>query len=267
MSPTFHICSVWGDDRLAPDDIGKRVLQTLQRLEPLAPVMRNWAFLDRRSARGIPLARASSRMTALVESNVIRDDAGEPTEVVGYRIHAYGWEVPETWDARTVRIDFHAGSKWSSEIDFQIGDVPFPGDIPLPTDFSVVTYPVFKGALEAFAAVWPLPWALAHAFDLETRPIDAASGNGVRRSPFEGAWIAYLSAPLADGLAVPPEIASERTPGGGLVLTALGEPVDRTKPDDMRRSRLLERIMLERVGVQGTNRSGRPAHPARKGPY
>ena len=207
-------------------------------------------------------------MTALVESNVMRDDAGEPTEVVGYRIHAYGWEVPETWNARTAYIDFHAGSSWSNEIDFQIGGLPFPGEIPLPTDFSVVTYPVFKGALESFAAVWPLPWALAYSFDLKTRPIDAAARSDVgRSSPFEGAWIAYLSAALADGLTVPSEIATERSPGGGLLLSALGKPVDRTKLDDMRPSRALERIMLERVGVQGANRIGRPSHPSREGSY
>lgn len=267
MSQAFHISSVWADDSLAPDEIGKRIMVTLGRLERLAPIMRNWCFLDRRSARGIPLAEAEPRMAALVRENVKRDDFGEPEVALGYGIRAYGWDVPE-WDARTVEVDFHTGSEWSNEIDFRIGAIPFPGDPPQPTDFSVVTHPVFKGAMETFAAVWPLPWALAHSFDAEKLPIDAPAIRGsMRSSPFAVAWIAYLSAALTTGLEVPPEIVAEPTPGGGLVLSALDEPVNQMNADHMRRSRVLERIMLDRVGVGGTNRSGCPSHPARIGPY
>ena len=259
MSQTFNISSVWADDPQVPDEIGKRVLETLRRLEPVAPVMRNWYFLDSPSARGIPLAQAEPQMAALVERNVRRDDFGEPEEARGYGMYVYGWEVPETWDARTVHIDIHSGSKWSNGIDFEIGGHSFPGDPPRATDFSVVTYPVFKGALEVFAAVWPLPWALAYTFDIDARPR--------RASPFGGAWIAYLSAALTNGLVVPSELSTQSTPGGGLVLSALDTPIDQMNPDHMRRSRILERIMLECVGVGGADRIHRPTHSPRAGPY
>lgn len=56
---------------------------------------------------------------------------------------------------------------------------------------------------------------------------------------------------------------AERTPGGGLILSAVQTRIDQSNPDHMRRSRQLEAIMLERVSEYG-----RPnAPPARVGPY
>jgi hypothetical protein len=200
----------------------------------------------------------------MIERNIVRDDHGEPERISGYTVLAFGWAVPETWNARTVHITVKAGSTWSNEVEFEIGDFP-----RYPSDFSLVTYPIFKGALEAFAAAWPLPWALARTFDSDALPVDAAAYPDRRRSwPFEGAWIAYLSAPLAKNLSVPPQILSEPTTGGGVVLSALETTIDQMNPDHMQRSRILEQVLRDRIGVGDQYRDYGPApHPPRAGSY
>jgi hypothetical protein len=263
MSQAFRIHATWAEDKLTPEDVGTGLLETFRCLEPLAPVMRNWCVLGAEPPRGVPLDEARQNMTALVEESVTRNDFGEPEPESGYRVGAYGWEVPETWDARTVHITVGAGSTWlNADIEFEIGDSFFH-----EADASLVTYPVFKGALEAFAAVWPLPWALAYAsVEDDEPPIDAVGRR--RPSPFEIAWIAYLSAPLVKGVEIPDGLVAESTPGGGVLLSAVEVTIDQMNPDHMRRSRALEKLLIERIGVGDEHPEHHPAsHPPRTGPY
>jgi hypothetical protein len=87
------------------------------------------------------------------------------------------------------------------------------------------------------------------------------------RRPFGVAWIAYLSPPLAIGLAPPPEIVWERTPGGGMILSAVQERLDEANPEHVRRAGLLEAIMNERVGVVPGKVPQAAELPARTAPY
>jgi hypothetical protein len=262
MSQSFNIFARWSADTSDAGAIGSRLLETFSRLEPIAPVMRNWVMLD--GPRGVPLKQVETRMAAFVRKHVIRDDYGKAERVSGYGIWAYGWEVPETWDARTVHIHVNAGSTWWNEVEFEIGD-----SVRAAPDLSLITYPIFKDALEVFAAAWPLPWALAYTFNGDAPPIDARANAPLGRwSPFEIAWIAYLSAPLAKGLVAPAEIVAQPTPGGGVLLSAAEVTIDQMNPEHMRRSRVLEQIMRERIGVGDLNLNYRPApHPPRAGPY
>jgi hypothetical protein len=72
-------------------------------------------------------------------------------------------------------------------------------------------------------------------------------------SMFHMAWISYLSAPLAVGLTPPAELAAQRMPGGGLILSAVQDRLDPDNSDHVRRSRILTDLMLERVGNDGTS--------------
>ena len=261
MSQAFRIHASWTGDSLEPADIGRGLLETFRRLEPLSPVMRNWYLLGADPPRGVPLEQASD-MAALIKESVTRGDFDEPQPELGYRVTAFGWEVPETWDGRTVQITVDAGSAWSNEVEFEVGDA-----LRWEPDLSLITYPIFKGALEAFAAAWPLPWALAYAsVEDDAPPIDAAARP--RPSPFEIAWIAYLSAPLAKGLELPAGLVAESTPGGGLVISAVEDRLDQMNRDHMRRSRALEQLMCARVGVGDKHPEHHPAaHPPRIGPW
>ncbi len=67
-------------------------------------------------------------------------------------------------------------------------------------------------------------------------------------SQYQMPWIGYLTAERTKGLRAPPELATERTPDGGLLMIAAKERLDPGNPDHMARSKLLARIMIERGG-------------------
>ena len=68
-------------------------------------------------------------------------------------------------------------------------------------------------------------------------------------SRFHIPWLAYVSAPLASRLQLPAEIATERTPDGGLLMTATKERLDPANPEHLRRARILAEIMIARAGA------------------
>jgi len=67
-------------------------------------------------------------------------------------------------------------------------------------------------------------------------------------SRFHIPWLAYLSAPIAARLDLPPEIVTERTPDGGLLMSATEERLDPTNPEHLRRSRILAETLITRTG-------------------
>ena len=259
--PSFTITSQWASDTLTPAQIGVRAIETFRRLESISPAMRTWTLVE--DGKPVPLSAATARMTSVVEGSLKwkhPDRRDNPSH--GYAVVARGAQVEsEFGSAGTAHLWITAGAKFGDRISFAIGDILFP------PDFSLVTYPLYRASLETLASIWPVPWALAYTFSTETPPIDAKTGSGLKRqSPFEVAWIAYLSPALALGLEPPPEIVSERTPGGGMILSAAPGLIDPQNPDHMRRSRALQAIMTERVGTKDQH-LGPKDHAAREGPY
>ena len=67
-------------------------------------------------------------------------------------------------------------------------------------------------------------------------------------SGFHIPWLGYLSAPLASGFELPPEILTERTPDGGLLMTATKERLGPTVPEHRRR--VIAETMVARTVFQ-----------------
>jgi hypothetical protein len=136
---------------------------------------------------------------------------------------------------------------------------------------SIVTYPLFKAALLAISAAWDVQWACAQAFRLGAVrvPIDFAPGVPAFRidsvvqlpldptfpkSIFHAPWIVYLSEELAAGMTVAGGILAERTPDGGLLMSAATERLDPTNPEHVRCAHILADTMIAKVGVAGRER-------------
>ncbi|HEX8828991.1 MAG TPA: hypothetical protein VF778_12855, partial [Xanthobacteraceae bacterium] len=105
----------------------------------------------------------------------------------------------------------------------------------------------FRAALLATNVSWPPVWACAYAskMDYEKSPLFP----GAELFPFSAfhiPWLGYLSAPLAAGLELPAEILTERTPDGGLLMSATEERLDPTVPEHWRRARVIAEIMIAR---------------------
>lgn len=75
-------------------------------------------------------------------------------------------------------------------------------------------------------------------------------------SIFHIPWIAYLSAKLAVGVKLPPEIAAEATLDGGLLVAASRERLDPDNPEQARRARILAEILIKQTGY--SSGYGRP---------
>ena len=66
-------------------------------------------------------------------------------------------------------------------------------------------------------------------------------------SIFHIPWFAYLSAPLASCVKLPPEIQTERTVDGGLLMIAAEERLDLDIPEQVRRARILAETLIVRT--------------------
>jgi hypothetical protein len=236
-------------------------LDALSRIDPI--VFSSWQVMDYPAIDSLPLAMARPRIAAIIDNNVSRDDFGKPEPDEGYRAGAY---TGHGLSPRRMSLRINAGGTGAGETDLEAGEHDmFP-------DPAIVTYPVFKAALLAMNAIWPPVWACAYAFRSDFVKVPESYGGGVqgyrleslprvpshptfRYSPFHITWLAYLSVPLAAGLEMPPEIQTERTPDGGLLMIATEQRLDPTDPEHLRRARILARTMIARTGYRSARNS------------
>ena len=256
----YEIRAYWGSDGLAVETIADNTIDMLDQVKTLDPAFSNWELFDEPTQESVPLTEAEKDIYAFVRRNFEPSEWNETPDGAGYSILAFGGDcLDQEWSPRLVSIGITAGCSWQNSAKFGVGS---PN---LPPDYSLITYPIFKGALKAIASSWPCPWLLATYYSDDEAPIDTTmEAKRQNRSPFDVGWIAYLSPRLAAGLTPSADLAPERTPGGGLVLSAVQDLIDQRNPEHMRRSRMLEAILEDRVGREGR----RPALlPARIGPY
>lgn len=268
----YSISAQWWASEENAATVSGRLLETLNRLSALAPAWSNWQMLDGPGAEEVHLADARSGMTEFVELNTYRDDYDEADPEEGYTLVTWSQAIAGQHDpSRKTSLTINAGSRFYNDISFKVGG----GFGPSP-DLALVTYPLYSGALEILASSWPCPWAYASVFvddHSEAEVFDPATFKWIEdpkepSTPFENIWMAYLSAPLATGLTPSPELICKPTPGGGLILAAAHDRLDLENPEHMRRSRILQAIMCERVSDDpkqiGTLHR---KFPARIGPY
>jgi len=241
----------------SPAAIGAKFLDTLDNLSCIDPtIFANWKIMDYPARASLPLAAARPRIAAMIENNVYRNDLGEPRPDQGYTAGAL---VINDNKSRRISLRVHTGGKKKGDTWLQTGEWNV-----LP-DPAIVTYSIFKAALLAINANWPPPWACACAFRSNTVKVPERYPGGVQGyrlerlppvasdptfpySVFHIPWLAYLSAPLAGGVELPPEILTERMPDGGLLMIATEERLDPSDPEHLRRARILAEIMITRTG-------------------
>jgi hypothetical protein len=264
----YFIRSQWQGRVETPVAIGVKFLNTLDALSRIDPVLSSWILADfpnpssgdeitdEQNIKAIPLTSARSRITEIVENYVRRDDAREPDPNHGY--HAFA-TTSEIGGPRVANVTVNAGGKYGGGTDFGFGR----RYIELP-DLTIVTYPLYKAVLLAINTIWRAPWACAQAFrsgtvsvpGVEVAPgVVATRTDSVARVPldptfpdsvFHIPWIAYLSAEHADGIALTRDILIERTPDGGLLMSATTDRLDPDNPEHVRRARIIAEVMIAR---------------------
>jgi hypothetical protein len=240
----------------APVSIGAKFVETLDALNAIEPeIFGGWRVMDFPARSSLRLAAARDRMTSIIERNVSRDDLGNPAPVYGYTADAF---TEPAVKSRRVSLWIKAGG-----IEKTLNSLKTGGWQVLP-DPAIVTYPLFKAALLAIHSIWLTPWACAQAFRSNTLkvPTDTAGGYRLESLPmipadpsfpdsiFHIPWFAYLSAPMAAGVKLPPEIQTETTADGGLLMTATEERLDPDIPEHARRARILAETLIAQAGCR-----------------
>ncbi len=258
-----------------PAITGAKFLQTLDALTSIDPLFAGWQFTgawqipEEHRSSFVPLAAARDRIAEIVESGVYIDDFNKPCPEYGYSVHAVaGARGPR-------RVAFSASTKRQ---DFALSF----GEHNLASDLSIVTYPLFKAALLTISSACDAQWSCAQAFrnDVVKVPIDFGAGVPAYRidsavpvpldptfpkSIFHVPWIVYLSAERAAGLKLGPEILTERTPDGGLLMSATTERLDPANREHVRRARILAETMIACTGRSTQCDQGGPPHATRDG--
>jgi hypothetical protein len=236
-----------------PASLGAKFVGTLDALTNIDPsIFINWEVMDFPAKDSAPLAAVRSQIGALIEKNVDRDQLGEAAPNYGYHAVAFTGNVGKS---RHINLRINAGGKNSSGIWLETGSWR------VAADPAIVTYRIFKSVLLAIEAFWPSAWA--NAFVRRAGhvavPIDVAVGgvqpvriDSLRQVPtdpsfpkgFHIPWLAYLSAKLAGDLKLAPEILTERTPDGGLLMTATEDRIDPDNPEHLRRARIIAETMI-----------------------
>lgn len=141
-----------------------------------------------------------------------------------------------------------AGAVFDGEMSLRFGDVL------QPTDPLIVTYRLFREALLATSVIWQPLWAYVSAFttDYWKGPI-VAGAPVIRHNPFFIPWIAYLSPAVTRGFVVEPDLRTESTADGGLLMSATNERLDLANPEHLRRARILAETMIARTGHKFPN--------------
>jgi hypothetical protein len=267
----YSIRGSWWRDTEDATTIGSRFLETLDSLKPLSPVMANWLLMDFTNSKPIPIAEARGRIKMIVEKGVSKDDDRRADPNGGFAAFARGGEIESEFGrSDSVNVNVRAGARWLNELSFSVGDTS------PPTDPNLATYKIYRGALGVLASVWPCPYLEAYLFVMDSPPLISVTDPSTYVAPVEPPredyifpWIVYLSAPFAAGLTPPADLICERTPGGGLILSATRERFDPDDPGHMRCTRMLQTIMAERVKIHKNPLAGEETTPlaARVGPY
>ena len=237
-----------------PAVTGAKFLCTLESLSEIDPLLsnwhvnRNWKIAEDDQPRLIPLDGARERIVQIVEKGVAHDDFGATTPSYGYSVHA-------TAGAKGPRQAAFLAQTGLQSFEFSFGRYAAISDL------TMVTYSLFKAALLAITAAWDAQWSYAQAIrnDVVKVPVEIAPGVRALRmdmapsvpldptfpkSAFHVPWITYLSAERAAGVTLAPEILTERSPNGGLLMSATTDRLDPTNPAHVRRARILAETMI-----------------------
>jgi hypothetical protein len=260
---SYSIRSGWKGRVDTPAAIGAKFVKTLDGLSSIDPFFANWKIADDLNSSALSLDQARPRIAVLIKDGVARNDFGDPTPRYGYHARALAGKVEGPRSA-TFWLDAGGKDDSSAKLEFAKLDVP--------PDLAVVTYPRFKAALLAINAIWRAPWACAQAFRVGNVSVPFRLGGvqafrikSVQSVPsdptfpysiFHIPWIAYLSAELAVGVKLPPEIAVEATLDGGLLMAVTEGRLDPDNPEQARRARILAEILIKQTGYSSDY--GRP---------
>ncbi|HEY2708970.1 MAG TPA: hypothetical protein VGI95_13040 [Caulobacteraceae bacterium] len=249
---TYTLHSAWPGRPAPAAEIGRKFLDMLALLEPLDPSFRGW--MTRKAAptdwedpdepppEVVSVASVESELGDWVTANMRRNDWCEPWPEAGYGLSACSDYATIASGAELAKVGVSVGSVGVDHGEFEIGSEVTPPDPRL------ATHAIYRGATLAVAAVWKAPWANVRVWIWGQRPPTLPGEPPFPYSGYQMPWISYLCAERAAKLGPLPDLITERTPDGGLLMSATLDRFDPANLAHMRCSRQMAEIMIEHGG-------------------
>jgi hypothetical protein len=216
----YGIFGAWAVRPENPDQLARRMVQSLDSLSDASPLLRGWLVSDHyppkmayHNQHTIPLAIARDKMKAIVEA------CAWGGESLGYHL---GAAVSDITSPRFVEFRANAGGHSEHGPGFRCATLST--NRFADADPELATCPLFKAALLALVRAWEPEFAIARSHSLY------AYSRG-KSAPFAPAWMTYLSASLARQIVPPPDVHVEHDDAGGILMIAAEEKFDVENPE------------------------------------
>lgn len=238
----FNIFSSWEPREESPEQLGQRMLNTLDALFQLSPLFENWWFLN--FSRPLwemnentvheflfPLEEVRTRMTKMVELGVRKNDDRKPEPAGGYSISASNFIGDSPHGAS---VSAHGGGI----VDPRAGrrNAEFQTPSHEAADPVIVAYPMFKAILKSIVSAWDVSYAQAYSSELQ--------GLWGEEVPFyKLSWMTYLSPSRAAQIEPPTDVIVERTEDGGLLMIAAEETFNVANSEHVAAAQRIQRAL------------------------
>jgi hypothetical protein len=229
----YGIFASWAVRPESPERLARRMVQCLDSLSAVNPLLRGWLVSDRypllneiayENQHTMPFADARAKMIEIVKACAWRDRGTILAESLGYRL---GAAVSDVSSSRFVEFTANAGGHAENGSGFR--NAWLWTNRFADADPELVTYSVFKAALLVLVGAWEPEFAVARSSSLDRysrKPL-----------PFSPSWMTYLSAPLAAQIMPPSDVRVERDASGGVLMIATEERFEVSNPEHMAAAR------------------------------
>ncbi|HEY3798189.1 MAG TPA: Imm52 family immunity protein [Caulobacteraceae bacterium] len=239
----YRVLGVWSARATSPAAIAKTFLSTLDKMSAADSLLTNWGnfkFHEDGSRTGVSLDAVRADFSRFVTGCPSVDYEGEPN---GFSVGMVSDFAPEMEpDDRTAVSGVHAGDPTRDRFEF------WNGSYLGPANPDVVTYPRYRLVFRTLVNAWSPAWARATCSVPGKYPAEVSGDPTFPYSGFQMPWMAYLAPDRAGPVKPPPQVITERTSDGGLIMIAAETRLIPGDPVHMKASRAIAEIMIEHSG-------------------
>jgi hypothetical protein len=203
-----------------------RWIRLIDRLQAIDPLFAHWYSWT----EDTPIVRFDPRIVPLAQkmADTVFIEDGTPEPRYGYRTIARN-TADLNWGPRYLSATMHAGNSIGANW-LNMGT-----DYGFAPDPDVITYPIFKGAVLAFAETFEATRACAYPDTLMDLWPSGRSWPTLCLS-----WISYVAPRFVHLITPPPTAIVERRPDGGLLMAATDETFSTANPAHLAVARDIE---------------------------
>lgn len=215
----FDISSCWRTRVESAEQVSRRLRLLIEQLRPIAEPFRRWYQVIRED--NIPELHDDDKwLVGAVAARINTDDLGAPIPDGGYflsTMNALPLDIPAP---DQVSLDIHAGGRFINYADMR----PLRNQEMTPV---LLSYRVFRQIMLAISRAFEPLWCSAGVFSLWKDMVPSRYKEGPIIAP---CWMIHLSPTLAQRIAPPPDVISERFEDGSLFLAVTDETFDPDNP-------------------------------------